>query len=72
MYLCNTNISGFRSPQFKRQQEKTQQVKRLLELENEIDEKNYCIESKEKELEALSELLKVSSWLPRIGYWLRG
>ena len=43
-----------------------------MELENEIDEKNYCIESKEKEVEALSELLKVSSWLPRIGYWLRG
>ena len=47
-------------------------MKRLLELENEIDEKNYCIESKEKEIEALSELLKVRLRLPRNGYWLRG
>ena len=46
-------------------------MKRVLELENEIDEKNFSIESKEKEIEALSELLKVRMRLLLIGYWLR-
>ena len=45
-------------------------MKRVLELENEIDEKNFSIESKEKEIEALTELLKVRMRLLLIGYWL--
>ena len=54
-------LPGFpRSPQFKRQQEKTQQAKRVLELENDIDERNYAIEAQNKEIESLSKTLKVS------------
>jgi len=46
------------SPQFKRQQEKTQQAERLLELENEIDEQHFLIDSKQREIESLSKNVK--------------
>ena len=52
-------LSILRSPQFKRQQEKTQQAKRLMELENEIDEQHFLIDAKQREIDSLSKNVKV-------------